>query len=296
MTAITDLFEAERPALTALCYRMLGERAAAEDVVQETWLRLSHADAARLGNPRAWLRRVATNIAIDTLRSARARRETYVGPWLPEPLIEATGAPAEDAFILAQECQLALLWAMERLDPVERAAFVLREAFDAGYDEISACLGKSEAACRQMVSRAHKRLQNSGPRFDVQPEELSQQLGLFLQAAATGDHATAKAILSDQAVAISDGGAKARAARRALNGPDEIVQVFAAAWAKTSSTPYTRTAIGRANGMPALLHFREGQLETVTQIIPDNSGRIGWIYVMRNPDKLAAYSAASILS
>ena len=286
MTAPAELFEAERPALTALCYRMLGERAAAEDAVQETWLRLSRMELARLSNPRAWLRRVATNIAIDALRSARARRETYVGPWLPEPLIEPETRAAEDAFILAEECQLALLWAMERLDPTERAAFILREAFDAGYDEIAACLGKSEAACRQMVSRAHNRLQKGGPRFDVSDAELEALLSRFLMAAATRDHAAAKTLLSADAIAISDGGAKARAARRPLRGVDEILHVFGSVWGRVGSAPGTELRPGRVNAAPALLHRVEGQLHSVIQVMPDRSGQIAWIYMMRNPDKL----------
>ncbi|HBQ47489.1 MAG TPA: RNA polymerase subunit sigma, partial [Hyphomonas atlantica] len=131
MSAETAIFEAERPGLTALCYRMLGERAGAEDAVQDTWLRWQRTDRTRIENPRAWLRRTAARIAIDALRSARARRETYPGPWLPEPIVESPSLTVEDRFALAQECELALLWAMERLSETERAAFILREAFDA---------------------------------------------------------------------------------------------------------------------------------------------------------------------
>ena len=122
MSADTAIFEAERPGLTALCYRMLGERAGAEDAVQDTWLRWQRTDRTRIENPRAWLRRTATRIAIDALRSARARRETYPGPWLPEPIVESPSLTVEDRFALAQECELALLWAMERLSETERAA------------------------------------------------------------------------------------------------------------------------------------------------------------------------------
>ena len=160
MTA-ADIFEAQRPALMALCYRMLGERAAAEDAVQETWLRWSAADQGAVRVPAAWLRTAATRIAIDALRRAQARREHYVGPWLPEPILSAEDGTVETRYAQAQECELALLWLMEVLRPAERAAFILREAFDAPYAEISRTLGRSEAACRQLVSRAHRHIENS---------------------------------------------------------------------------------------------------------------------------------------
>lgn len=213
MIDAVSTFEAERQQLTSLCYRMLGDRADAEDAVQDTWLRWMGVDHATISSPASWLRRAATNIAIDALRSARKRRETYVGPWLPEPLLPAQDG-VEDNFALAQECELALLWAMERLGEEERAAFILREAFDAGYDEISQSLAKSQAACRQMVSRAHKRLQESGPRFDVAPDEVRNLIGRFFAAAMAEDFETALSLFADNAVAISDGGRKARAADR----------------------------------------------------------------------------------
>ncbi|MEO1187462.1 MAG: sigma-70 family RNA polymerase sigma factor, partial [Pseudomonadota bacterium] len=225
MTSAVAIFEAERKQLTSLCYRMLGDRAGAEDAVQDTWLRWMNADHSNVSNPTAWLRRAATNIAIDALRSARHRRETYVGPWLPEPLLQSDVGPGDD-FELAQECELALLWAMERLGEEERAAFILREAFDAGYDDIAATLLKSIPACRQLVSRAHKKLQESGPRFDAAPADVQDLIARFFAAATADDFETAKQMFAPNAVAISDGGRKARAARRILVGPDDIIQVF----------------------------------------------------------------------
>ncbi len=288
-TADTALFEAERPALTALCYRMLGERAGAEDAVQDTWLRWERADHDAIENPRAWLRRTATRIAIDALRSARARRETYPGPWLPEPLVESESLGIEERFALAQECELALLWAMERLSETERAAFILREAFDAGYDEISAATGKSEAACRQLVSRAHTRLQESGPRFDASPDEVSSLLQRFMSAAAAQDHKTALSLFSPGAIAYSDGGKKARAALRPLNGAAEIVQVLFAVTEKSAkmaeTTPWT-LELGHANGTPAIMRRVNGQVDFVITLAPGADGRIAWLYIMRNPDKL----------
>ncbi len=291
MNADTALFEAERPGLTALCYRMLGERASAEDAVQDTWLRWERADHEAIENPRAWLRRTATRIAIDALRSARLRRETYPGPWLPEPLVESDSLSVEDAFSMAQECELALLWAMERLSETERAAFILREAFDAGYDEIAAATGKSEAACRQLVSRAHKRLQESGPRFDASPDEVSSLLQRFMSAAAAQDHETALSLFSPGAIAYSDGGKKARAALRPLEGAAEIVQVLFAVTEKSAKMAETTSwtlELGHANGAPAIMRRVNGRVDFVITLAPGADGRIAWLYIMRNPDKLPA--------
>lgn len=282
MKDLVQVFEAERPVLLSMSYRMLGERHAAEDVVQEVWLRFAGAEGVE--NPQAWLRRVATNVAIDTLRSAQARRESYVGPWLPEPLIGAENG-AEAGFELAQECELALLWAMERLGPLERAAFVLREAFDADYGEIATTLGRGEAACRQMVSRAHKRLQSEGPRFDVSREEAGEALQRFFEAAMQ-DHDAALKMLAADAMAVTDGGAKVRAARRVLHGPEEIVLVLSSVMAKDRDLKDVRFERVQANGLPAIARYLDGVMETVTLVLPDQAGRVQWIYVMRNPEKL----------
>ena len=287
MPADTALFEAERPALTALCYRMLGERAGAEDAVQDTWLRWERADHEAIENPSAWLRRTATRIAIDALRSARARRETYPGPWLPEPLVESESLGIEKRFELAQECELALLWAMERLSPTERAAFILREAFDAGYDEISAITGKSQAACRQMVSRAHRRLQENGPRFDAPPAEVADLLQRFIAAANALDHDAALSLFAPGAVAYTDGGKKARAALRPLIGPEDITQVLMAVMAKAAqATAQWSVEPSLANGAPAIVRRLDGRVDLVLTLAPSADGRIGWLYAMRNPDKL----------
>ena len=287
MTADTALFEAERPALTALCYRMLGERAGAEDAVQDTWLRWERADHAAIENPSAWLRRTATRIAIDALRSARARRETYPGPWLPEPLVESESLGIEARFELAQECELALLWAMERLSPTERAAFILREAFDAGYDEIATITGKSEAACRQLVSRAHRRLQESGPRFDAPPEDVADLLQRFMAAASALDHDAALSLFAPDAVAFTDGGKKVRAALRPLIGPQDITHVLMAVMAKAmQDKAQWSVEPGLANGGPAIVRRLEGKVDLILTLAPSADGRIAWLYAMRNPDKL----------
>lgn len=288
----TAVFERERPALLSISYRMLGEVSAAEDVVQEAWLRFAASDVTAIENPSAWLRRVATNIALDTLKSARVRRESYVGPWLPEPIISEHGPSTESQFQLAQECELALLWAMERLAPRERAAFVLREAFDADYAEIAKTLDKSEAACRQMVSRAHKRLQTSGPRFDVNAEDAAKAAERFFFAAAQ-DHAQAIKVLSEDAMAITDGGGKASAAFRVLLGPDDIMTVTQAVMAKSKGQTNVRFAQVTANRHPAVARYVDDVLDTLTLVLPDKTGATHWIYVMRNPEKLRVFPSGA---
>lgn len=286
MNMMTDIFENERSKLISLCYRMLGERAGAEDAVQDTWIKWAAADVSQIENPPAWLRRVATNIAIDTLRAAHRKREVYVGPWLPEPLFQLDAKEPVHHFELAQECELALLWAMERLTEKERAAFILREAFDATYSEISDTLGTSQAACRQLVSRAQKRLQESGPRFDASPAEVADLSQRFFMAVMQEDFDAALELLTPASVAFSDGGAKRRAARRPLIGADEIFHVFRTLHEKARTEPGWRTQIAQVNAKPAFIRFQFGKLESITTLAPGPSGRIAWIYIMRNPDKL----------
>lgn len=281
-----DVFEAERAQLISLCYRMLGERAEAEDAVQETWLKWAAADRERIKTPAAWLRRVATNIAIDTLRAAHRKREVYVGPWLPEPVFQPDAQEVVPHFELAQECELALLWAMERLNERERAAFILKEAFDATYSEIAACLGTSEAACRQLVSRSQKKLKESGPRFDATPEEVAALSERFFEAVMAEDYTIALDMLTPDTIAISDGGARKRAARRPLIGGPEIIQVFRALHVRAKQERGWSMEVRAVNTKPALLRYKSGQLDSLTTLAPDHDGKIAWFYMLVNPDKL----------
>ena len=289
MSGAANTFEAHRQELTALAYRMLGEREEADDVVQETWLRWAGADRDQVRDAGAWLRRTAARISIDILRSARRRREVYVGPWLPEPLVRSDADSPEDAYALAQECELALLWAMERLSETERAAFILREVFDADYQELADTLDKSEAACRQIVSRAARRVREEAPRFDAPPEETAELLSRFAAAAAARDRDAVMSLLAPNVIAISDGGGRARAALRPLHGPEEVAQVMMRVVEKYDG--FGPFELGEANGRPALLMLNGDDRDLVTVVAPDSSGRIAWIYVMRNPDKLPPTSA-----
>ncbi len=283
-TDAQDPFQQERQRLIALAYRMLGERAAAEDVVQDVWLRWSGAAHQDIENPAAWLHRVTTRAAIDALRSARNRRETYIGPWLPEPLVAETDQSGEDRFAMAQECHLALLWAMERLTPEERAAFILRQVFDTEYSELADILNKSEAACRQLVSRAARQVKSQKPRFVPDPAETAALLGKFAQATLAQDHATVLSLLAPDVVAISDGGGKVSSAFRPLVGPQEVAQVILSIVSKKAGIKGLKLI--RANHAPALAILEGGPDDMIYTITSNEDGLINWIYSMRNPDKL----------
>jgi len=285
------LFEAERPRLAALAYRMLGERTAAEDVVQDAWIRWQSANRSDIQFASAWLTTVTTRLAIDALTSARARRERYVGPWLPEAIVvEGDSAEAPDAPLERRgEVNLALMWTMERLGPEERAAYLLHDMFETDYADIAATLDKSEPACRQLVSRARKRVGSDKVRFDVSPQEVSDLLDRFMTATASHDKAEILSLLSPDAVAISDGGGKVSAALRPLEGADEIVQVWMAVASRRADLPPLRRVM--ANGLPALAILTGGEEDMIITLMPGADGRIGWIYILRNPEKLAASSA-----
>jgi len=272
----------------ALAYRMLGEHAAAEDVVQDAWLRWSGAGREEIANPAGWLTTVTTRLAIDALTSARARRESYVGPWLPEAEIISESEPADALAAMEQrdEVNLALLWAMERLAPEERAAFLLHDVFDGTYGEIAETLDKTEAACRQMVSRARTRVRDSNVRFDASVAGVSQSLEKFMTAPASLDRAEVLALLAPEAVAISDGGGKASAAVRILNGAEEIAQVWITVASRQKEIAPLRPVI--ANGVPALAVHTGGEDDVVVTVVPDGEGRIAWIYALRNPEKIKA--------
>ena len=283
----TDIFEGERPALLALGYRMLGEWSAAEDLVQEAWLRWAEADHGAISHPAAWLRKVTSRLALDHLRSARVRREQYVGPWLPEPVLDGPVEDADRGIIEAETCELALLWAMERLSGPERLAFVLREAFEAEYAEIAEILDLSQDACRQLVSRSKRALAKETPRFDAPVEEVRGLIERFFAAVMAEDHKTALSLMAADAVAISDGGANVRAARRPLVGPEEIMQVYWAVLEKDRGRQGFSVALVQANGRPAILRSFDGRPDSLFTLAPASDGSIGWIYLMRNPDKLA---------
>ncbi|RRN57258.1 RNA polymerase sigma-70 factor [Pseudoxanthomonas sp. SGNA-20] len=297
-----DHFHRHQPRLLALAYRLLGSRADAEDVVQDTWLRWHRADRAAIADPEAWLVTTATRLGIDRLRAARRRRETYPGPWLPEPArvdpdapTAAASEPADEApgparaLERAEEVSLAFLAVLERLGPEERAAFLLREVFDHDYAAIARLLERSEAACRQMVHRARTRIAGARPRFGVDPRHHRILLEKFMHAAREGDREAVQALLHADAQLVSDGGGKALAAIRPLHGAERIARLF---WAVARRRdPAVRWQLGLANGEPAILRYRDGRLVGVT-VAASADGRITALYTVANPDKLAVTDAS----
>lgn len=285
----TAVFQAERSSLLAMAYQMLGELDAAEDIVQEAWIRWDNARRGEIRSPAAWLTSVVTRLSIDQLRSARARRETYTGPWLPEPILESESTPP-GVLELAQRCELALLWSLERLTEEERAAFLLRQVFDTDYKDIAAMLDRSEPACRQLVSRASRRVQEEGPRYTASEEQLERVMLEFAMAASAGDKETVLSLLAPDVVAISDGGGFVKAALIPLEGPPRVAQVLTHVASKTAQSDGADTlvpAIIRANGRPAFVQMVGGDTQMLFTLRLNPQGQVAWIYTLLNPQKLA---------
>ncbi|MBA3930224.1 MAG: RNA polymerase subunit sigma-24 [Xanthomonas sp.] len=278
-------FETHRPRLFGLSYRLLGSRSDAEDVVQDTWLRWQQTDRSGIRDAEAWLVTAATRLGIDRLRAARLQRERYTGPWLPEPSeIDESPTPEHSADV-AEQVSLAFLAVLERLGPEERAAFLLKEAFDYDYAQIAPLLGQSEANCRQMVHRARERVQAGRPRFEVAPEHHRRLLERFMDAARRGDQPAITALLREDAQLVSDGGGKAQAVTRPLLGAVRIARLFWAAYRRQD--PAITWRMGRVNGEPAILRYRNGRLAAVMVAVSDGD-RIIELYSVINPDKLGA--------
>lgn len=281
----SDVFGALRPRLFGIAYRMLGTRADAEDVLQDAWLRWSQADQAGLLSAEAWLVTVVTRLSIDRLRAAKAEREAYVGWWLPEPMVaEMDENTPESAAEFAGEVSVALMWVLERLSPDERAAFLLRQVFDHDYGDIARLLGKSEAACRQIVHRAAERVQAESPRFDVPRDAHRRVLEKFMQAARSGQRDAIKALLAENVELVGDGGGKVPSFSVVMQGADRIANLFLASALRFGDHLTYRMAL--INGEPGLLRYVDGQVESATCYVTDGE-RITGIYSVRNPDKLA---------
>ncbi|MDA0636936.1 RNA polymerase sigma-70 factor [Nonomuraea sp. MCN248] len=279
MTGVDD-FEAYRPLLLGLAYRLLGSMWDAEDVVQDAWLRWSATDREDVREPRAFLITVVSRLALDQLRSARVKREAYTGPWLPEPVEDGDAGPLDTAE-LRDTVSFATLHLMERLSPPERAVFVLREAFELPYDQIAAIIDVSVANARQLHHRAARRLSEGRGRFRPSAEEHAELFTRFLAAAGGGDLEALTELFHDDVVYYSDGGGKIRAALRPIIGRDKVLRFFAGVWER-----YERggAAIGAANGQP-VLWSRLGE-HTQLLALDVRDGRVQALYGVLNPDKL----------
>ena len=278
-------FEAERSRLLRLGYRMLGSLSEAEDVVQEAWLRWARVEES-VDTPGAYLTRMVTRLCIDQLKSARARRETYVGAWLPEPLLGST--EAEESF--ADDVTLSLMLALERLSPLERAAFLLHDVFDVALTDVATTLGREAAAVRQLAARARKHVQAERTRFAVAPEEGERIARAFFAAAREGNATALEALLASDVQIHSDGGGKVIAFRNVIRGIDRALRLFAGLRRK-AVVPPRLLRVATINGLPGFISLeRGGLLQTTALDIRD--GRIAAIYIVRNPDKLGHVAAA----
>jgi RNA polymerase sigma-70 factor (ECF subfamily) len=288
----TDTFQAHRPRLFALAYRLLGSRSDAEDIVQDAWLRWQGADTAAIRDPEGWLVTATTRLGLDRLRAVRNARVQYVGPWLPEPLeIALEPDPLHDPaqrHALADEVSVAFLALLEQLKPDERAAFLLKDVFDSDYPEIAPLLDHSPANCRQLVHRARQRLQAGKPRFDVSPAQHRDLLTRFMEASQRGDQAAILTLLHANAEMVSDGGGRVTAAIRPLLGAERIAQLY---WAIARRNGAHPARIGYVNGEPAILRFQGAQLHSITLVSIDGE-RIAQVLSVLNPDKLTALVTA----
>ncbi|MEU1572455.1 RNA polymerase sigma-70 factor [Streptomyces collinus] len=288
----TDLFEAHRPVLLGVAYRMLGRVADAEDVVQEAWLRWSGSDRADVREPRGYLVRITTRLAIDRLRQIKSRGETYVGPWLPEPYVTDFGDTVPDTAeraVLADSVSLAVLVVLESLSPLERAVFVLREAFGFPYADIAAMLDRGEPAVRQLAGRARKHVEERRPRYDVDPAERRDLTERFLAAAADGDLEGLMALLAPEVRLLGDSGGKSRAPLRVLHTADKVGRFLIGTAQK--SLPGLTVRFVEVNGGPAVLILSGGEPDSVLQLdVAD--GTVQSVYIIRNPDKLRSLAAA----
>ncbi|MFC0577381.1 RNA polymerase sigma-70 factor [Paraburkholderia solisilvae] len=281
-------FNQLRPRLQKIAYRMLASVAEAEDIVQDVWLRWHSAAHDGIENAEAWLVAVTTRLSIDRLRAAKMQREHYTGIWLPEPLLTESPVTPEEVSERAGEVSVAFLMLLERLTPEARAAFLLREVFDMDYDEVAEAVGKSEAACRQLVSRARAQLRDERPRFEVSRDIHLRLLQSFTRAVELGDFAGIHALLAEDAMLFGDGGGKVQSFPEPMLGGKRIAQLFYAPVLRYGSE--LRYRLVELNGEWALLRYLEGKLESAQSFETDGS-RILRVFVQRNPDKLARIAA-----
>ncbi|WP_326789100.1 RNA polymerase sigma-70 factor [Streptomyces sp. NBC_00151] len=288
----TDAFEEHRPLLMGVAYRMLARVADAEDVVQEAWLRWSGKDRSDVREPRGYLVRVTTRLAIDRLRQVQSRREAYVGPWLPEPYVTDFGEAVPDSAeraVLADSVSLAVLVVLESLSPLERAVFVLREAFGYPYADIAAVLDRGEPAVRQLAGRARKHVEERRPRYEVDPAERRDLTERFLAAAGEGDLEGLVSLLAPEARLIGDSGGRAQAPLRILDTAEKVGRFVVGVTKKGVSGLSLRFL--EVNGGLAVLALSDGKPDSIIQLdVAD--GRIQCVYIVRNPEKLMSIPAA----
>ena len=285
-------FVVHRRLLFTVAYEMLGSAADAEDVVQESWLKWSRVDQSEVRDPRAYLVRIVTRASLDRLRVLARRREDYVGPWLPEPLL-TTPDVAEDAE-LADSLSTAMLLVLETLTPTERAVFLLRDVFELDYTELAQAVGKTEAAVRQIASRARAHVASRRPRGAASRRDSRKALEAFLAALETGDLQPLVDILAPDVVALGDGGGLKQALPRPVSGADKVARLMGLG-VRTSRALGMTAEMVTVNGWPALLLRIDGEIDSVLSVRVDD-GLVSGIYTVRNPEKLSRVAQTASLA
>lgn len=286
MTDPVEVFEGERGRLISIGYRMLGSVTEAEDAVQDCWLRWQGVDKDSVRTPAAWLTTAMTRLCIDRLRAAKTIRETYVGPWLPEPVV-VTEDPSPDRAEMAEGLTMALLIVMETLSPSERAAFILREAFDYDYDAIAGVLDSSVVNARKLVSRARARVEDGAPRETPEPDIAIRLAAAFGQAAGQGDMTALEALLHEDVLLRSDGGGKVLAALNPIYGRDKVIRFLLGLEKKAAGS--LSLGFATVNGGPGFIIRNGDKVHAVASLTTDR-GRISNIDIVRNPEKLCRQS------
>jgi RNA polymerase sigma-70 factor (ECF subfamily) len=289
MSRADEVFEENRPRLARLAYRMLGSLADADDVLQDTYLRWASDRRDDVESPRAYLSSIVTHLCIDRRAAVETRKQSYIGPWLPDPVVEVESTGSGSRLEAAEEVSLAFLLVLESLSPVERAAYLLRRIFDFDYHEISKILGKAEPNCRQLLSRAEQKIRELRPRFEADPADAERLTGAFIKACSTGDLDGLVQLLAADVVHYSDGGGKVPAALAPIRGADNVARLFLGLLKKAPPNMEIRRV--RVNGQPGLIAVAEGQvINVLTFDVVD--GRIAACYAVRNPDKLVRVATA----
>ena len=281
-------FEAHRGQLFSVAYRMLGSRADAEDMLQETFLRWRQANHSNIRDPQAFLVTVITRLCINQLQSARSKREEYFGQWLPEPLLTGPSANPSNMAVIDDSLSMAFLVLLERLSPVQRAVFLLREVFDYEYEEIAGILKLTQSNCRQLLKRAKRNVADDRPRFDASRRQQERLLRQFLETASQGDMQGLIGLLSEDVVLFTDGGGKATAVPNPIYGAEKVARFFTIGGQKLLPTNLVRRFVD-INGQPGVVAYHNGTVFGVLTLYV-SEGRIKNIYIVRNPDKLTAIS------
>jgi RNA polymerase sigma-70 factor (ECF subfamily) len=283
-------FDRHRRLLFALAYRMLGGVMDAEDIVQEAFLRWQQAPVDQIESPKAYLLTIVTRLCIDELRSARSRRETYIGPWLPEPLLQTEALDPGATLDLADSLSFAFLLLLERLTPLERAVFILHDIFEYTYDEVGRMVGSNGPHCRQLGHRARARISAGRPRFAAAPAQVQQVTQQFIRACSDGDLEGLLSLFAAEITLASDGGGKVSAARNVIIGGERVARFLVGIMRKVAAPLSFQTA--HVNGQLGILVWRAGQLNRIYSLDVDASARIRAIYCVLNPDKLHSWRAS----